>query len=345
MSGLLGGLGRLDVLDQLLLRLRLGGDDHGLPGALGLLDHPDLLDLLLLLRDRALHRDPLPHHLGHAAALDLDVLLHLRLGQLYLTLPGDDLQQPVLLDALTLHREDPLPVLLGDRDLPLLVLPLDAEQLLGPQHRAVRLEPFLLLHLRGGRLLLGPQGLDSLALPDLRLRTPPFQLQYGLTRVHVLARDLHLLVALEVVGADVLQRRQLGDLPDALGVQDVGRVELPQRGLLKVVDRGVLKVVAVQIGADRRDDAVPELLALGVEVGEVELLADRPQRLGELRAEQVLQHLLVTGPLRPDRLVCRTRQGGSAATIAQCMIPEVSAALSRPGSAHTPMTTVPLLCR
>ena len=47
--------------------------------------------------------------------------------------------------------------------------------------------------------------------------------------------------------------------------------------------------VAVEVGADDLDDLVPELVALGVEVHEVELLADRLERLGELGAEQLLQ--------------------------------------------------------
>ena len=48
-----------------------------------------------------------------------------------LPLPGDDLEQPVLLDALVLDGDDPLAVLRGDGDLAGLVLALHAELLLG----------------------------------------------------------------------------------------------------------------------------------------------------------------------------------------------------------------------
>ena len=109
--------------------------------------------------------------------------------------------------------------------------------------------------------------------------------------------------ALELVGADVLDRGQLGDLPDALRVEDVVRVELGQRRLLQVVDRRVLEDVAVEVGADDLDDLVAELVALGVEVDEVELLADRLERLGELGVEQLLQR-------RPGRWPARCRWPG-----------------------------------
>ncbi len=70
-GGLLGGLGRLDVLDQLLLRLGLGRDDEGLPVALGLLDRAQLLDGLLLLGDGPVDGDAFADHLGDVPALRL----------------------------------------------------------------------------------------------------------------------------------------------------------------------------------------------------------------------------------------------------------------------------------
>ncbi len=301
-GGRLRRLGRLDVLDQLLLRLRLGRDDDRPAGPLGVLDGAQGEDRLLLLRDRAVHRDPLPDDVGDLAALGLDLLRGGDPVQFGLALAPDDLQHPVLLDALALDGDDALTVLLRDRDLPRLVLALDAELFLGPDERGLRAEPLLLLHPGGGRLLAGAQALDLAALLDLRLGLPALQLQDRLAGVDVLPGDLLLLRALELVGAHVLDRGQLGDLPDALGVQDVGAVELRHRGLLEEVDRGVVEVVAVQVGADDLDDPVPELLALGVEVDEVELLADGLERLGELRGEELLDGDLVAGPLRADGL-------------------------------------------
>ena len=64
----------------------------------------------------------------------------------------------------------------------------------------------------------------------------------------------------------VLHRGDLGDLPDALRVQDVVLVERLERRLLEEVDRGVVEDVAVQVLADDLDDLVLELVALRVEL-------------------------------------------------------------------------------
>ena len=299
-GGLLGGLGGLDVLDQLLLRLGLGGDDDGLPAALGLLDGPQLLDGLLLLGDRPVHRDPLPDDLGDLAASRASTSLSSAICVSSVSRSrAMTSSSAVLLDALVLDGDDPLAVLLRRR------------RPRGPGSRAGRRAAPRCAGTRPARrsrssscdprglgLLAGPHGLDLAALLDLGVGLAALQLQDGLPGVDVLPGDLLLLGALELVGAHVLDRGQLGDLPDALGVEDVGRVELGQRRLLQEVDRRVLEVVAVEVGADDLDDLVPELLALGVEVDEVQLLADGLERLGELRVEQLLQRLLVAGPLR-----------------------------------------------
>src|SRR5690606_42128810 len=49
----------------------------------------------------------------------------------------------------------------------------------------------------------------------------------------VLLLDRQFLVALQLVGDDVLRGGQLGDLADTLGVQDVGRVQGNLGGLLQ----------------------------------------------------------------------------------------------------------------
>lgn len=190
----------------------------------------------------------------------------------------------------------------GDFDFALLVLLLDTELLVGAQLRGLRLEPLLGLHLEDFRLFTRPHGLDLAALLDLRVGLAPLQFEDRLAGVDVLARDLLLFVAAEFVGAHVLDRGQLGDLADTLRVQDVRRVQRRHRRLLEVVDRRVLEAVPVQVGADDADDLVAELVALGVEVDEVELLADGFQRLGELRAEQRLQRRLVARAFGADGL-------------------------------------------
>src|SRR3712207_8060260 len=55
-------------------------------------------------------------------------------------------------------------------------------------------------------------------------------------------------------GLDVLLRGDLGDLPDALRVEDVVRIEHVEVRLLEVVDRDVFQHVAVQVLADHLED-------------------------------------------------------------------------------------------
>ncbi len=85
----------------------------------------------------------------------------------------------------------------------------------GPCSRSSACDP------RGLGLLAGPHRLDLALLLDLGVGLPALQLEDRLAGVDVLPGDLLLLVALELVGAHVLDRGQLGDLPDALGVEDV----------------------------------------------------------------------------------------------------------------------------
>ncbi len=302
LGGGLGRLGGLDVLHQALLRLGLGLDDQRLPVAFRLLDGAQLLDLLLLLRDGLLHGDALADDVGDLPLLALDLLVLGDAPQLRLAVARDDFEHAVLLDALVLDGDDAVAVEAGDDDLAFAVLVVDAELLVGLDGRGLGAQPLLGLDAGGLGLLAGAGGLHLAPLLDLRVGLTAFEFENGLARVDVLARDLLLLGAPELVGEDVLRGRQLGDLADALRVEDVVGVQGAEGGLLQVVDGRVLQAVAVEVGADHRDDAVAELLALGVEVGEVELLADGLQRLGELGVEQLLEGRPVAGALGADGL-------------------------------------------
>jgi hypothetical protein len=150
-----------------------------------------------------------------------------------------------------------------------------------------------------------PARLDRALLAARWRRPPALQLEQRLLRLDVLALDVLALVVAQLVGEHVLRGGQLGDQPDALAVEDVLRVERGQRRLLEVVDRDVGQQVAREVRADDLDDAVAELLPLGVEVGELDVPTRRLQRLGELRLEQLVQLLRVGGravpTLRPPR--------------------------------------------
>ena len=85
---------------------------------------------------------------------------------------------------------------------------------------------------------------------------------------------------------DVLDGRDLGDLPNAMGIQNVLCVEELERSLFEVVDGDVVEHEAVQIASDDLFDLIAEDLALLVEVFEFELLTDRLERLGEFGSEE-----------------------------------------------------------
>ena len=245
----------------------------------GLLDHPQPLDRLFLLGDGLVDRDALTDDLGDLALLLLDLFVLGDALQLGLALAVDHLEHAVFLDPLGLDRHHPLAVLARDLDLALLLLFLDAEVFVRLDPRGLGLEPFLGLDLERLGLLAGPHRVDLALLLGLGIGLLAIELEDCLDGFDVLLFDLLLFGVLEFVGLDVLDGGELGDLADALGVEDVELVERAHRGLLEVVEGAVLERVAVQVGADDRQDAVAEFFALGVEIDEIQLLAGGLQGL------------------------------------------------------------------
>ena len=143
---------------------------------------------------------------------------------------------------------------------------------------------------------------DLLGLLRLGLGAALLEPEDRLVGVQVLAAHLHALLLAELVRLHVVLDGDLGDLPDAVGVHDVVVIERLERRLLEVVDGGVVEDEAVQVLADDLDDLVLEVVALRVELVEVEVLADGLERLGELRREELLEGLRVAGAGAADRL-------------------------------------------
>ncbi len=148
----------------------------------------------------------------------------------------------------------------------------------------------------------GADGLDLALLPGLGVGLLAFEGQGGFAGLDVLLLDRQFLVALQLVGDDVLVGGQFGDLADAFGVEDVARVEGVLGGLFQVVDGDVFQHVAVQVVADHFDDAVAEVLAILEQFDEVELFADGLQRFGELGVEQFVHRAPVGGAVDADAL-------------------------------------------
>ena len=131
------------------------------------------------------------------------------------------------------------------------------------------------LHLVDGSGLLGGVLLVASALFAL-----------GDVGVGVLLLDLHLRALGKFVGAYAFTLGDLGDLPDALGIEDVAGVMLVERGLFEVVDGDVLQEEAVEILADGRLDFFAELDAFREQFVEFHLFAGGLEGFGELRLEQ-----------------------------------------------------------
>lgn len=128
-------------------------------------------------------------------------------------------------------------------------------------------------------------------MPGLRVGLFAVELENDFRSLDVLFLDGFFFVVLELVRLDVLHRGELGDTADTLGIENVLGVEVLEGSLFEVVDRGVFEDVAVQIATDESDDGIAKLIALGVEIDEVELFSDRFQRFGELGAEELVEGL------------------------------------------------------
>ncbi|MPM53891.1 hypothetical protein SDC9_100661 [bioreactor metagenome] len=293
---------RLDFEDQFFFRLALGQDDDRFLGAVGLGDDAHFLDRLFLLGDRALDDHPLADDVGDRLLLHFDgaVLVDALQGDFLLAV--DDFQFAGAGDLFFLDGDRPFAVVFRDFLFALGVFLLHGDRLFGEQTGQLGLGVFLGLDLRRFRLFAGTHRGDLALLARLGVGLLALQFEERFLGFDVLLLDLHFLVAAQFVGAHVLDGGQFGDLLDPLGVEDVVGVEFLQRRLFQVVDGGIFEHVTGKIVADLAHDLVAETVTRLVELDEVHRLADRLQRLGELRREQVFEDFRARGTLATDPL-------------------------------------------
>ena len=153
--------------------------------------------------------------------------------------------------------------------------------------------PLLLTHLLGFRSLTGLQGFNFPALARFGFGLAAFQFQRRFPGRHILALDFQLLVPLQTVGFHIVERGNFGNPLDALGIQDVVRVQRGLRRLLQVVDGHVFQHVTVQVFPDGLDDGIAEALTLLKQLHELELLTNGLQRFTELGIEQLVHGIAV----------------------------------------------------
>jgi hypothetical protein len=162
------------------------------------------------------------------------------------------------------------------------------------------LAAFLLRDLGGFRLFARSDGFDLTLLARFGFLQLAFEFENGLAGLDVLLFDDLFLVALDLVGKLGLLGGELGDFLDAFGVEDVVGIEHLDRRLFEIVDGGVLEHIAVEVGADDLEDGFAELVAVLIELGEKESLADGLESLGELRVKQVADFGLAGGAQTTD---------------------------------------------
>ena len=283
------GLGSFDVLDEGFFRRGFGRDDGGLLGTLGFLDDLELLDALLFLDNGPLDSEAFANHVLDRFSLDFESFLLVDAVELDFTFADHLFELAVFQDSLGLDANNALAVLAGNLDLAVLVLLGDLDFFVRPDARRFGLEPFFRLDLLERSCFACANRLDLPLLLRFGIRVLAIELEDDFRALDILFGDDFLLVVLELVGFDVLDRGELGDTPYTLSVEDVLRVEMLDGGLLKIVDGGVLERVAVQVTADDLDDGVAEFVALRIEVHEVELFAHGLERFGELGAEELVE--------------------------------------------------------
>jgi hypothetical protein len=280
----------------------LGGDHHRLLAAVGLGEGAHVLDGFFLLGHGAFDHDALADHVGDGLLLHFHGLFFIDALQFDFFFARDHFQHAGAGDALFLDGDGALAVVLRHFLLTRGVFLLHQHDLFGLQAGQFGLGAFFGLHLLGFGLFAGAHAGHFAVLAGLGVGLLALQFQDRFAGFHVLLLDAHFLVTLQFIGADAFNRGQLGDLLDALGVQDVMAVQLLDRGLFEIVDGRVFQDVAGQVAADLANDVVAEAVARLVQVDEVHRLADGLQRLGELGREQVFQRLLAGSAGAADRL-------------------------------------------
>lgn len=265
----------------LLLSGRHGHQLLALGGSLG----AGILDLFFFLHRGFLHADALADDGLDILALFFQRLFLLDLGQCHdpLALVGFELLG--LRHALSLDGVGPLLVALGHQNLAVAVLGSYLHLFVGLNLGALGLQALFLRHLLDLGRLAGADAGNFTPLFLLIFGQLLFELQDGFLRFHILLLDRFLLVALDLVGLNLLFGRQGDDLLDALGVEDIILVQGRKRRLFEVVDGAVVEHVAVEVGADYLQDFGLEAVAGVVELDEIEVLAHGLERFGKLGIE------------------------------------------------------------
>ncbi len=268
------GLSEFGLTNQFFFGLHFGRGDLDLFQTFSCGDFFGVLDPFLLFDHGTFDGDPFANHFLDVSFFDFDRLLFLDLGDTDHTQSFGHFQIAVAVDTFQFDRVGLFFVPLSDQDLTRLVFFGDSKFFFGRDPCAFGFQSLFFLDLLCGGLFASGDFGDFTSLFFDRFDALTFQGQDRFFRFDVLLLERLFFVARELVFFDLFVRGQFGDLLDALGVQNIGRAEHAQRRLFEVVDRRVVQSVTVQVGADHFQDFVLELVALVVQVDEIELLTD-----------------------------------------------------------------------
>ena len=125
----------------------------------------------------------------------------------------------------------------------------------------------------------------SLLLFGLSLLT--LQFENGLSGLNILFRNRLLFFPADVIRLDLFTGGQIGNLLDTLGIEDVVLIQFFKGRLLKVVNRGIIQTVTIQVGSDDLEDFFLKSLTRVVKFNKVKLLADRFQSFRKLGVKKL----------------------------------------------------------
>ena len=253
----------------------------------------NILDVLFLFRHIALNSNTLAGDIGNFLALFFQRLFHANAFNFHRPLTVNILKLPGLANTHFFYLHRTLAGFHGHFDLALLVFVRNRQLFIRLDASGFGTGPLLLTHLLGFRGFPGLQGFDFAALARFGFGLAALQFQRGFPGRDVLTLDFQLLVPLQTVGFHIVERGNFGNPLDALGIQDVVRVQRGLRRLLQVVDGHVFQHVTVQVFPDGLDDGIAEALTLLKQLHELELLTNGLQRFTELGIEQLVHGIPV----------------------------------------------------
>jgi len=240
--------GSLNLLHQLLLSQLFGCRNSNLLLTIRFRELASVLDFLFFFHNGTLNDDSFADHVLDVFLFDFNRFFLVDLSQRYDTLTLSDLKAAIFLDAFCFNRFGALFRFRSNDDSTLFVFFSNENFFFGTN--ASRFRCTLTSRYFSDFTLLLFFGFDLLS----------FQSKDCFASFNVLLLERLFFFTLDEVGTSDLFGSQISNLLDTFGVENVVGIQLLKIGLLKVVNRSIVKHVAVKVSADDAQDLLAELL-------------------------------------------------------------------------------------